>query len=167
MLVLALLFLVVPVVELYVIVQVAGSIGVLETFGLLIVISALGAWLVRREGMGVLGRIQARLAQGTMPTNELIDGGLIMFAGALMLTPGFVTDVVALLLLFPPTRAMVRSVLRRRFRGRVQVFGSGPAGPSSPGRAGRGERRFVDVTEVDDPNADPPPGTGSRGALDP
>ena len=87
---LVLLFIVVPIVELYVIVQVAGGIGVLETIGLLIVVSVVGAWLVRREGLGVLRKVQTQLASGEMPTKQIVDGGLIMFAGALMLTPGFV-----------------------------------------------------------------------------
>ena len=84
---LLLLFLVVPILELYVIVQVAGSIGTLETIGLLIVVSVAGAWLVRREGLSVLRRIQVQLGQAQMPTKQIVDGGLIMFAGALMRTP--------------------------------------------------------------------------------
>ncbi len=141
-----LLFLVIPVVELYVIVQVAQGIGVLETLALLIVISALGAWLVKREGFGVLARIQQRVHAGQVPTTELVDGGLIMFAGALMLTPGFVTDCVALLLLFPPTRIVVRAAALRWFQSRkrrgrttgwrVSGFGTGPPGGPPPwGRA--------------------------------
>ncbi|MDH3753523.1 MAG: FxsA family protein [Acidimicrobiia bacterium] len=139
-------FLVVPIVELYVIVQVAGSVGTLETIGLLILVSVVGAWLVRREGIGVIRRVQLQLASGAMPNNELVDGGLILFAGALMLTPGFVTDAVGLLLLLPPTRLPIRLMLVRRFRGRVQTFGFSGPGPGQPGRS-RG--RVVDVDEVD------------------
>lgn len=164
--VLVLLFIVVPIVELYVIVQVAGGIGVLETIGLLIVVSIVGAWLVRREGMGVLRKVQTQLAAGEMPTKQIVDGGLIMFAGALMLTPGFVTDAVGVLLLIPPTRIAVRSVLMRRFRGRVQTIGGGPTaagfgGPFGPGFGGgpvydvRGTEQ-VDL-ERDDTPTDPPP----------
>ena len=119
------LFIVVPIVELYVIVQVADGLGVLETIALLIVVSLVGAWLVRREGMGVLAKVQAQLSQGKLPTKALVDGALILFAGALMLTPGFVTDSLGVFLLVPPTRALVRSVLMRRYRGRVQVAGAG------------------------------------------
>ncbi len=141
-----LLFLVIPVVELYVIVQVAQGIGILETLALLIVISALGAWLVKREGFGVLARIQQRIHEGQVPTTELVDGGLIMFAGALMLTPGFVTDCLALVLLFPPTRIVVRAAAMRWFqsrkkRGRTtgwRVTGFGDPGFGGPGFGGPG-----------------------------
>lgn len=161
--VLFLLFLVVPIVELYVIVQVAGGIGVLETIGLLIVISVVGAWLVRREGIGVLRRVQAQLAQGQMPTKQIVDGGLILFAGALMLTPGFVTDALGVLLLVPPTRIAIRSILMRRFKGRVQVATPGAArfgGPFGAGSGGfgRGPVYDVDSTEhVDLDRDDEPP----------
>ncbi len=119
-------FLVVPLVELYVIIQVAGGLGVLETIGLLVLVSIVGAWLVRVQGVGVLRRIRGQLARGVMPGTELVDGALVLFAGALMLTPGFVTDAVGLLLLLPPTRLPIRALLVRRFRSRVQVV-SGPA----------------------------------------
>lgn len=121
--ILALLFLVIPVVEIYVIIQVGQSIGGWETVGLLILISVVGAWLVRREGTGILVRVQQSLARGELPANELIDGLLVLFAGALMLTPGFLTDGFGLLLLLPPTRAVMRGILKRRFVGRVQVGG--------------------------------------------
>lgn len=116
--VLALAFLVLPIVELYVIVQVAQGVGILSTIGLLVLISAAGAWLCRREGLGVLRRIRDALDRYEIPTRELVDGGLVLFAGALMLTPGFVTDCLALLLLLPPTRVPVRSAVLRALRRR-------------------------------------------------
>ena len=116
--VLALLFLIVPFVELYLLLQVGQAIGVLNTIVVLIAISALGAWLVKREGLAVLRRAQQRVDDGQMPARELVDGVLILFAGALLLTPGFLTDVLGVILLFPPTRAAFRayaiSVLARR-----------------------------------------------------
>lgn len=156
-LLLLLLFLVVPIVELYVIVQVAQGVGVAETIGLLILVSVVGAWLVRAQGLGVLRRIQQQLEGGALPGKELVDGGLIVFAGALMLTPGFVTDALGVALLLPPTRVIVRTILMRRFRGKVQIFGSG-------GGAGFGfaapymdvdvrETEAVDLTRNDDPDA--------------
>ncbi|MEM7287832.1 MAG: FxsA family protein [Actinomycetota bacterium] len=161
---LVLLFIVVPIVELYVIVQVAGGIGVLETIGLLIVVSVVGAWLVRREGLGVLRKVQTQLAAGEMPTKQIVDGGLIMFAGALMLTPGFVTDAVGVLLLIPPTRIAVRTILMRRFRGRIQTVGPSAAGFGGPFGAGFGTGPVYDVRgteqvdlERDDAPNDPPP----------
>ncbi len=130
------LLLAIPVLELYVIIEVWQQIGGIETIFLLIAISLAGAWLVKREGLGVWVRFNRQLAAGELPTNELIDGALILFAGALMLTPGFITDGVGLLLLFPPTRAGVRALARRRLNSRLDVyaarghgFGGGYEGP--------------------------------------
>ena len=128
---LVLLFLVVPIVELYVIIQVGQEIGALNTIGLLLVISVLGAWLAKREGTGVWRRLNQQVSTGKVPGAELIDAFLILLAGALLLTPGFISDVLAIFLLIPPTRALVRRVLRRRFIGKVEVFG-GAASPSRP-----------------------------------
>ncbi len=87
-----------------------------------------------------MNQIRTRMAQGEIPGNELVDGLLILFAGALMLTPGFITDGVGLLLLFPPTRMAVRSVLMRRYSKRITVAGwpPGSGGSGGPG----GTRRF-------------------------
>lgn len=139
-------FLVIPLVELYVIIEVAGGLGVLETIGLLILVSIVGAWLVRVQGVGVLRRIREQLTRGVMPGTELVDGALVLFAGALMLTPGFVTDGVGLLLLLPFTRIPIRAVLIRRFRARVQVV-SGPAS---------GAVFWTDATERPSPPDDAP-----------
>ncbi len=124
---LVLLFIAVPLVELYVIVETARSIGTLETIGLLIVVSVVGAWMVKAQGLAVLWRVRSKLAEGLMPGRELVDGALVLLAGALMLTPGFVTDAVGLLLLFPPTRMAIRPLVIRRFRHRVTYIG--PQGP--------------------------------------
>jgi UPF0716 protein FxsA len=132
--VLLLLFLIVPIVELYVIIQVGQAIGTLPTIALLIAVSVAGAWLVRWEGLGVWRRAQQKLQQGEMPTTALIDGVLILLAGALMLTPGFLTDLIGVLLLLPPSRAVLRGALVRRYRhrlvGRVSRVGGfgGPGG---------------------------------------
>jgi UPF0716 protein FxsA len=128
---LVLLFLVVPIVELYVIIQVGREIGALNTIGLLLLISVVGAWLAKREGMGVWRRLNQQVNAGKVPGAELIDAFLILLAGALLLTPGFISDVLAIFLLIPPTRALVRRVLRRRFMGKVEVF-RGSASPSRP-----------------------------------
>ena len=119
---LAILFIVVPLAELYVILQVGQAIGVLDTIGLLILISVVGAWLAKREGIGVLRRIQRSIEAGRVPGTELIDGFLILLAGALMLTPGFLTDVLAILLLLPPVRVGVRRQLRRVFARRIEIL---------------------------------------------
>lgn len=108
-----LLFLVLPFLELYVIIQVGRGLGALNTIAVLLVISAVGAWLVKREGLGVLRRARERAAQGAVPGRELVDGVLILLAGALLLTPGFITDAVGIVLLLPPARAALRGVAGR------------------------------------------------------
>jgi UPF0716 protein FxsA len=115
-------FVAVPLAEIYVLLQVGHAIGVLDTLALLILISVVGAWLAKREGIGVLRRIQRSIEAGRVPGTELIDGFLILMAAALMLTPGFLTDVVAILLLLPPIRAVLRRQLRRAFARRIEIL---------------------------------------------
>jgi UPF0716 protein FxsA len=124
---LVLVFVVVPIVEIYVAVQVGHAIGALNTVGLLLILSLAGMWLTKREGLSVIARIRRQLEANRMPTNELIDGGLVLAGGVLLIAPGFVTDAFGLLLLFPPTRALARAILKRRFQGRVTYLG-GPIG---------------------------------------
>lgn len=159
MVLLLLLFLVAPLVELAVIVQVADAVGVLNTIGLLIAVSLVGAWLAKREGLVTLRRIQLALGRGDLPTREVADGALILMAGALMIAPGFISDVVALLLLFPPTRAALRPVLVRslakRGRARVTVMGAQGAG-----RQGTDADDIWDVESWEDP-----PRPATRGEL--
>jgi len=112
---LVLLFIVVPLVELYVIIQVGQAIGVWWTLALLVADSVAGSVLMRSQGRAAWRRFQAALAEGRMPGREVLDGVLVIFGGAFLLTPGFVTDVLGAILLVPPTRALVRRVLVRRF----------------------------------------------------
>lgn len=160
MLALAVLFLVVPIAELAVIVAVAGEIGVLDTIGLLILVSVVGAWLCQREGVGVLRRLRAQLQSGTPVHRELIDGFLVLFAGTLLLTPGFLSDLLAVALLLPPTRAAVRAVIVRGFRRRSALFRVVTLGGPRPhdGSPGRGGWVDVDGSPVE------PPGHGRRGS---
>lgn len=152
--VLLLALLCVPLLELYVIIQVAGGVGAGQTIGLLVLVSVVGAWMVRRSGLGVLNQIRARLGRGELPAAELVDGLLILLAGALMLTPGFITDAVGLLLLFLPTRVVVRSLLMRHFSKRVSVAGwtagSGGRGGFGFGYTGGGNRGWPDDPDVRD-----------------
>jgi UPF0716 protein FxsA len=119
---LVILFIGVPFAELYVLIQVGHAIGVLNTLGLLLLVSIVGAWLAKREGIGVFRRMQAALNAGRVPGAELVDGFLILLAAALMLTPGFLTDIVAIFLLLPPVRAVVRRTLRRSFARRIEIL---------------------------------------------
>jgi len=113
------LFVLVPIVELAVIIQVGQALGVLQTLLLMVVVSVVGAWLVKHEGIGVWRRAQRQLEMGAVPGRELVDGTLIMFAGVLLLTPGFVSDCIGILLLLPPVRAGMRGLVIRRLRRRV------------------------------------------------
>jgi UPF0716 protein FxsA len=119
---LAVLFLAVPLAELYVLIQVGQLIGVLDTLGLLLLVSIVGAWLAKREGIGVLRRMRAQVDAGRVPGTELVDGFLVLLAAALMLTPGFLTDIVAILLLLPPVRAGVRRALRHQIARRIEIL---------------------------------------------
>ncbi len=116
---LLLFFVVLPLVELAVFVQVAHWIGVLDALGLLILISIVGVFVVRYEGLGVYRRVREQLRAGTVPTVQLVDGLLILIAGVLLILPGFITSVVGLLLLLPPVRNIAHRILRRRFSVRV------------------------------------------------
>jgi len=134
--VLLLAFLVVPLLEVYVFVQVADAIGFLPTVAWIVAISLIGAWVVKREGMSTLRRANEQVARGQVPTDALVDGVLLLFGGALLLTPGFTTDVLGLVLVLPPTRALLRGTVKRRFvasgpilAGRITTFG--PAGDGS------------------------------------
>lgn len=123
MLLAVLLLLVLPIVELYVIVQVSAQIGFWNTLGVMVLVAVAGAWLIRHQGTKTWIRFNEQVARGQMPARELLDGVCIVLAGLLLITPGFVTDLVGLLLLLPPTRALARAVLvRRARRGRVRVI---------------------------------------------
>ncbi len=122
------LFIVVPLAELYVILKVGDAIGVLPTIALLAADSLLGAMLLRAQGRAVWRRFNETLAAGVMPHREVLDGVLVIFGGAFLITPGFLTDVVGLVLLLPPTRPLVRRLLVRRLGRRVTV-GAVPGQP--------------------------------------
>lgn len=157
----ALLILVVPVIELIVIVEVATRIGFFETIALLILISVAGAWLLRREGAAAWRRLQEALARGEVPTNEAVDGVLVIFGGALLLTPGFVTDLVGILLIFPATRMVARR-WGRKVVGIIALRRFGAAGAA----AGAGKRiydaRVTRTRRVSDP-VPPLPSPAERG----
>src|SRR5919106_221760 len=105
------LFIIVPLLELYVILQVGDAIGVIPTILLLAADSLLGSMLLRSQGRAVWRRFNETLAAGAMPHKEVLDGVLVIFGGAFLITPGFLTDVVGVVFLLPPTRALVRRVL--------------------------------------------------------
>jgi UPF0716 protein FxsA len=110
-----LLFAIVPVLELLVLIKIGSRIGALNTVGLVVLTALLGVMLVRLEGLRTLRQIQLTLSQGQIPAEELLDGVLICVGGILLLTPGVLTDLFALVLLIPYTRQQFKRWLRRRF----------------------------------------------------
>jgi UPF0716 protein FxsA len=120
------LFIVVPLAELYVILKVGDAIGALPTIALLAADSLLGSMLLRSQGRSVWQRFNETMASGRVPHRELLDGVLVIFGGAFLITPGFLTDIVGLLLLLPPTRSVIRRLVVRRLGRRVGVSGREP-----------------------------------------
>lgn len=115
------LFILVPLAELYVILQVGDAIGAVWTILLLAADSLLGAILLKSQGRAVWRRFNETLAAGAMPHREVLDGVLVIFGGAFLVTPGFLTDIVGVAFLAPPTRALVRRSLMSRLSRRVTV----------------------------------------------
>jgi UPF0716 protein FxsA len=115
------LFIVVPLAELYVILKVGDAIGVVWTILLLAADSLLGSVLLRSQGRTVWRRFNEALAAGRLPHREVVDGVLVIFGGAFLITPGFLTDIVGLTLLLPPSRAVARRMLMRRLGRRPEV----------------------------------------------
>jgi UPF0716 protein FxsA len=146
-----LLILAFPVVELAVMVQVAGSIGVLNMIGLLILVTIVGVWLAKREGLGVVNRIRRAQAAGEVPSKEVMDGALLLLAAFLLVLPGFVSDVFGVLLLLPPVRIGVRTLALRRFSASAGVLVVTP----------EGEVREEEVWDVD--SWEEPPKRGEIG----
>jgi len=144
-LLLIVLFIVVPIAELYVIIQVGQLIGVIPTLILLLADALLGSMLLKHEGRGAWRRFNEALAARRFPGREVADGVLIIVGGTLLLTPGFLTDIFGLFLLIPPTRAIARRLLKRLTIGRFAVVGipggrPGAKSASFPGAGGAGSR---------------------------
>jgi len=139
---LLLLFFTVPLVEIYVLLEVGGIIGVLPTIVLVVLTAVMGAGLIRAQGIATLGRVQQQLERGELPAVGIIEAALLLVAGALMLTPGFVTDTVGFLILVPPLRRWaIQSFLARRMSAAGVAGGHG--GVRQPG-AIEGEFRRED-----------------------
>lgn len=142
---LALLFVVVPILELLLLIEIGQWIGLLPTLGLVLLTGVAGAYLARAEGMRVLWRFQQELAQGRIPGQALQDGIAVLVGGAFLLTPGIITDLAGFSLLLPPTRRWIQARVRRSLERaisegsvRFTVMGGGPfghpfGGPRPPG----------------------------------
>jgi UPF0716 protein FxsA len=162
-LLLIVLFIVVPIAELAVLIQVGQAIGVWWTIALLVADAILGSMLARSQGRAVWRRFNEALQAGRAPAREVMDGALVLFGGALLLTPGFLSDILGIVLLLPPTRALVRAILVRRFAGRMvasMTAGPGVRGPDA--RQPRGRQAYdVEGTAVDSPPDGLDPGSRS------
>lgn len=149
-----LIFVVFPIVELFVAIQIGSGIGVLNTVGLLVLFALVGLWVIKREGLRVWNRFVEKAQANEPPTKEIADGMCLLLAGGLFIAPGFVSDVIALILIFPPTRALVRDwMIRRRGLG---GFARGRVIKATYGG------RVTDVYDVTDTTA-----TETRGELEP
>ena len=143
MAILVLLFIVVPIAELYVIIKVGEAIGILPTLAILLADALLGSMLLRHQGRAAWRRFNSAIAEGRFPGREAADGVMVAVGGTLLLTPGFITDVAGLLLLVPPTRALIRAGLFRYLRRRVVVVGGAGGGYGAMG--GRPPERPYDL----------------------
>ncbi len=164
---LIILFIVVPIIELYVIIQIGSLIGVVPTLLLLLADALLGSLLLRQQGRGAWQRFNAALAGRRFPGREVADGLLIAIGGTLLLTPGFITDIFGLLLLIPPSRAMIRRLLRGFVSRRFVIVGAATGGGFRTGAeatgtdSGNGTRRDYDLdstaeeSDRDDRQLDP------------
>ncbi|MDO8736113.1 MAG: FxsA family protein [Thermoleophilia bacterium] len=130
------LFIVLPLLELWMIIEVGSRIGAVYTVVALILISVAGAALARQQGYRVIGRVQTEIQSGQMPGDSLVDGAIILTGALLLLTPGFLTDIVGLLLLLPFIRIPVRSFAKRRLKKAIErrsVFDWTPSGRGGTG----------------------------------
>lgn len=158
-LVVLLLFILVPLIEIAVFIELGGLLGLWPTLGLIVLTAALGTWQLRSQGLSTLARARQAMEQGQIPAHELFDGLCLLVAGALLLTPGFVTDAFGFVLFVPALRTLLRQFLGRYVKLRAQAevhMRTGPKGRSSTIIEG-------DFQEVpDDPDRLPPRG-GSSG----
>jgi UPF0716 protein FxsA len=160
-LLLILLFILVPIAEIYVIIQVGQAIGALPTIALLIVDSIIGAWLWRSQGRRAWAAFGEALRAGRVPHREILNGGLVIVGGAFLLTPGFISDIVGLVLLIPPTRALIARVITRMLlrRGplRWATVVVPPGGAPPPGRRPPPPRPHAEPIEPESPPELEPP----------
>ncbi len=151
---LLLLFIVVPAVELALLIEVGGRIGTLATLALIVATGVVGATLARSQGLSVLRQVQRDLAEGRLPAGALVDGAIVLVAGALLMTPGILTDALGFLCLLPGFRHLIKRVLWRRFesavrdqRIRVSIYADGVERHSGPGAT-------IDVEPTHRPDAE-------------
>ncbi len=117
---LLILFIIVPVIELYILIEVGKKIGSLSVIGIIILTGILGAYLVKSQGFMILKKIQNDIDEGILPGNSLIQGAIILVGGILLFTPGFITDIVGFIFLMPFTRKVVKNYLLKWLKGKIK-----------------------------------------------
>jgi len=147
-------FILVPIVEISVFIEVGGRIGMWSTIGIVILTAVIGTAMLRQQGLSVLFRIQENLQANRMPVQELFDGVCLVIAGALLLTPGFVTDAIGFALFVPPFRRWLAGEIGKRVMARAEVhythqtYSTGPGPRPQPGGPVI-DGEFRDVTDED------------------
>ena len=116
---LLLLFIITPVIEMAVLIELGKRIGTLQTIGIIIITGIIGASLAKSQGLRIYRSIRESMDHGELPHNHLIEGLLILIGGALLITPGILTDAAGFLLVIPWTRKLVREALKKYFRGKI------------------------------------------------
>ena len=114
-----LIFAVIPLIELGILIKIGTHIGTLNTISLVILTAAIGAYMVRREGIGVLSRIQQNMQDGQFPAEELINGAMVLVAGALLLTPGVFTDLIGFLMVIPVSRNVIKKLIKQYIEKKI------------------------------------------------
>lgn len=156
-------FVLTPLIEIAVLIQVGGWIGLWPTLALIVLTAIIGTWMLRQQGFAVLTRAQRQLEEGAIPLGEVFEGFCLVIAGALLLTPGFVTDAVGGALLMPPVRAWLYKVLGERFRSTIQ-----PHPPGGDGPVVDGDFETIDPDiQPPDVDSDPPHDRSERGTSHP
>jgi UPF0716 protein FxsA len=143
--VLLILFVLIPIAELYVIIQVGEAIGVLPTIAILIADSIIGSVLLRTQGRTAWRRFNAAVSEGRLPTREVLDGVLVIAGGLALVTPGFLTDIIGILFLAPPTRELIRRVFLGRLAARMALGGASWGAGRMASRFGGEAREPYDV----------------------
>jgi len=154
-------FIVVPIIEIGLFIEIGGRMGVWNTIALVVLTAMIGTWLLRAQGLATLRRAQESAARNIFPVAELFDGLCLLVAGVLLLTPGFLTDTLGFLLIVPPLRRLARDrlwrLISRRGGGGVWVDGEEVTrpGPAADSGAIEGDYRIVDTDKRDPPDHDP------------
>jgi len=141
-----LLFTLVPVIELWLLIEIGSRVGAIPTIAVVMVTGMVGAWLARREGLRAMRGLQEAMVRGEMPANALVEGFMILVGGAFLVTPGVLTDVFGFALLIPPSRALIKKWVVRYIEGRIAYQSTVVISNAPLGQESRPESPVVDAT---------------------